>query len=75
MPFADLGLLRAAGLSNARRLEQRSLDWGPWRAYAAMYLWASPQLPESRESAGLKNEVRPWTAKGRTARPPIEISG
>jgi AraC family transcriptional regulator, regulatory protein of adaptative response / DNA-3-methyladenine glycosylase II len=75
MPFADLGLLRGAGLSNARRLEERSLGWRPWRAYAAMYLWASPGLPELRKLAGLKNEVRPWAANGRAARPPIEIPG
>jgi 3-methyladenine DNA glycosylase/8-oxoguanine DNA glycosylase len=38
-PSSDLGLLRAAGLKTARKLEQRAERWRPWRAYAAMYLW------------------------------------
>ena len=38
-PVADLGLLRALGITSARELEQRSEAWKPWRAYAAMYLW------------------------------------
>lgn len=38
-PSSDLGLLRAADLSNPRQLESRSQAWRPWRAYAAMWLW------------------------------------
>jgi AraC family transcriptional regulator, regulatory protein of adaptative response / DNA-3-methyladenine glycosylase II len=38
-PASDLGLLRAAAVSQPRELERRSLAWRPWRAYAAMYLW------------------------------------
>jgi AraC family transcriptional regulator, regulatory protein of adaptative response / DNA-3-methyladenine glycosylase II len=38
-PSDDLGLVRAAGLKNSREMEQRSLAWRPWRAYAAVYLW------------------------------------
>ena len=33
-PSAD----RALGLGSLSELEQRSLDWRPWRAYAATYL-------------------------------------
>lgn len=40
-PSSDLGLLRATGLATARQLEERSGSWRPWRAYAAMHLWAS----------------------------------
>jgi AraC family transcriptional regulator of adaptative response / DNA-3-methyladenine glycosylase II len=39
LPSGDLGLLRALGIVSARELEERSLGWRPWRAYAAMYLW------------------------------------
>jgi 3-methyladenine DNA glycosylase/8-oxoguanine DNA glycosylase len=39
LPTGDLGLLRALGIGSARELEERSLGWRPWRAYAAMYLW------------------------------------
>ena len=37
-PSGDLGLQKATGLS-AKRLEQASESWRPWRAYAAMTLW------------------------------------
>jgi AraC family transcriptional regulator of adaptative response / DNA-3-methyladenine glycosylase II len=40
-PASDLGLLKASGETAARRLRDRSEDWRPWRAYAAMYLWES----------------------------------
>jgi AraC family transcriptional regulator, regulatory protein of adaptative response / DNA-3-methyladenine glycosylase II len=39
-PAADLGLLRAAGMSSANRLRDAAEAWRPWRAYAAMYLWS-----------------------------------
>jgi AraC family transcriptional regulator, regulatory protein of adaptative response / DNA-3-methyladenine glycosylase II len=38
-PSSDLGLLRAAGMRNARELQARAEAWRPWRAYAAMWLW------------------------------------
>ena len=40
-PASDLGLLRAAGLSNPKQLATKAEAWRPWRAYAAMYLWQS----------------------------------
>lgn len=39
-PMGDLILRRAAGGLSARALEIRSQAWTPWRAYAAMHLWA-----------------------------------
>lgn len=47
-PASDIGLARALGLESSREVEQRSLDWRPWRAYAAVYLWTVPQPPISR---------------------------
>jgi AraC family transcriptional regulator of adaptative response / DNA-3-methyladenine glycosylase II len=44
-PAGDLGLLRAAGESSARRLQAAAEAWRPWRAYAAMYLWETERLP------------------------------
>jgi AraC family transcriptional regulator of adaptative response / DNA-3-methyladenine glycosylase II len=38
-PSADRALGRALGLGSLSELEHRSLDWRPWRAYAAIYLW------------------------------------
>ncbi|MBB5040064.1 DNA-3-methyladenine glycosylase 2 [Prosthecobacter dejongeii] len=43
-PAADLGLRKAIGqgvLIPTKQAEQRSLDWRPWRAYAAAALWKS----------------------------------
>ncbi len=39
-PAADLGLLKAAGMSSANQLRHAAEAWRPWRAYAAMYLWS-----------------------------------
>lgn len=43
-PAADLGLRKAIGeglLIPTKQAELRSLDWRPWRAYAAAALWKS----------------------------------
>jgi AraC family transcriptional regulator of adaptative response / DNA-3-methyladenine glycosylase II len=40
-PASDQGLLRATGISSARRLEELAENWRPWRSYAALYLWQS----------------------------------
>jgi AraC family transcriptional regulator, regulatory protein of adaptative response / DNA-3-methyladenine glycosylase II len=44
-PSSDLGLCHATGIHHARRLEERSQAWRPWRAYAAMYLWQGVVAP------------------------------
>jgi AraC family transcriptional regulator, regulatory protein of adaptative response / DNA-3-methyladenine glycosylase II len=38
-PSADRDLAHALALESSSELEQRSLAWRPWRAYAAIYLW------------------------------------
>jgi AraC family transcriptional regulator, regulatory protein of adaptative response / DNA-3-methyladenine glycosylase II len=40
-PHADIGLRKAAGGVSARQLLASAERWRPWRAYAAMHLWAS----------------------------------
>ena len=49
-PAADIGLLRAmddgAGRPLPAQLLARSAAWKPWRAYAAMHLWAQPIAKE-----------------------------
>ncbi|NOX92909.1 MAG: helix-turn-helix domain-containing protein [Gammaproteobacteria bacterium] len=45
-PAADIGLMRAMATKNGRRptpatLLQQAEIWRPWRAYAALHLWAS----------------------------------
>jgi AraC family transcriptional regulator of adaptative response / DNA-3-methyladenine glycosylase II len=40
-PHGDLGLRKAAGNLTARALLAVAERWRPWRAYAAMHLWAS----------------------------------
>lgn len=39
-PASDKGLIRAAGVANAKELADMAEAWRPLRAYAAMYLWA-----------------------------------
>ncbi len=57
-PAGDLGLLRA--ISNLEtpmtrgELEARSQPWRPWRAYAALHLWAANQ----KQSAAAPNPIR-----------------
>ncbi len=45
-PASDLGLLKASGVSSARRLEELAEAWRPWRSYAALYLWESLRRKE-----------------------------
>ena len=46
-PAADIGLMRALADAaegrrpNAAELTARAEAWRPWRAYAALHLWAS----------------------------------
>jgi AraC family transcriptional regulator of adaptative response / DNA-3-methyladenine glycosylase II len=51
-PASDLGLRKAASDNgtpiSAARLERAAEDWRPWRAYAAMHLWASLPAPPSK---------------------------
>jgi AraC family transcriptional regulator of adaptative response / DNA-3-methyladenine glycosylase II len=40
-PASDLGLMKALGINNAKKLAARADAWRPWRAYAALLLWGS----------------------------------
>ena len=40
-PAADLGVLKALGVSSAAQAQAASQCWRPWRAYAVMHLWQS----------------------------------
>ena len=42
-PHADLGVMKALGERNARRVLAAAEAWRPWRAYAVMHLWNSLQ--------------------------------
>jgi AraC family transcriptional regulator of adaptative response / DNA-3-methyladenine glycosylase II len=49
-PAVDIGLLRAMADNEGRRpspseLSVRSERWRPWRAYAALHLWAAGVQP------------------------------
>ncbi len=51
-PAADVGLLRAMTTADGRRpspveLLSRAERWRPWRAYAALHLWAAGAAPAS----------------------------
>lgn len=40
-PHTDLGIMKALGEADARRVLAAAEAWRPWRAYAAMHLWQS----------------------------------
>jgi AraC family transcriptional regulator of adaptative response / DNA-3-methyladenine glycosylase II len=42
-PHTDLGVMRALGEKDPRRVLQQGEAWRPWRAYAVMHLWNSPR--------------------------------
>ncbi|MGA9728931.1 MAG: hypothetical protein WBQ84_16230, partial [Methylocella sp.] len=55
-PDGDVGLMRALADADGRRpsaaeLLARAEAWRPWRAYAALHLWASGAPPAAREKA------------------------
>jgi AraC family transcriptional regulator of adaptative response / DNA-3-methyladenine glycosylase II len=47
-PASDLGLLRATGMAKPGQLLERARPWQPWRAYAALHLWADSGTRQSR---------------------------
>jgi AraC family transcriptional regulator of adaptative response / DNA-3-methyladenine glycosylase II len=40
-PHTDLGLMKALGEKNSRRVLAAGEAWRPWRSYAVMHLWQS----------------------------------
>jgi AraC family transcriptional regulator of adaptative response / DNA-3-methyladenine glycosylase II len=40
-PHTDLGVMKALGETNARKILEAGEAWRPWRAYAVMHLWQS----------------------------------
>jgi AraC family transcriptional regulator of adaptative response / DNA-3-methyladenine glycosylase II len=40
-PHTDLGVMKALGETNARKVLEAGEAWRPWRAYAVMHLWQS----------------------------------
>jgi len=39
-PHNDLGILKALKGKNPRKILETTEKWRPWRAYAALHLWA-----------------------------------
>jgi AraC family transcriptional regulator of adaptative response / DNA-3-methyladenine glycosylase II len=40
-PHTDLGVMKALGTKDAKRVLGVAQAWRPWRAYAVMHLWNS----------------------------------
>jgi AraC family transcriptional regulator of adaptative response / DNA-3-methyladenine glycosylase II len=70
-PAADIGLLRALADENGRRpspeeLLARAENWRPWRAYAALHLWAAdPAAPKQASREDHASHVRPLSLADR----------
>ena len=58
-PAGDLGLLRAVGETNIKRLDLLAEAWRPWRSYAAMHLWNIP-TPVRLQKKTEKPDPRSW---------------
>jgi AraC family transcriptional regulator of adaptative response / DNA-3-methyladenine glycosylase II len=43
-PHTDLGIYKALGENNPKRVLRIAEAWQPWRAYAAMHLWKSLEM-------------------------------
>ena len=48
-PHTDLGVMKALGETDARRVLAAGEAWRPWRAYAVMHLWHSLTKPTTKE--------------------------
>jgi len=48
-PHTDLGVMRALGETDARRVLAAGDGWRPWRAYAVMHLWQFPGAHRERQ--------------------------
>jgi AraC family transcriptional regulator of adaptative response / DNA-3-methyladenine glycosylase II len=70
-PSGDLGLRQAiangSGPPTSRVLERRAEAWRPWRAYAAMHLWASLGEPRRARLRGARRRGV-TTSRGQAAR-------
>lgn len=42
-PHTDLGVMKALGETDPKRVLERAEAWRPWRAYATMHLWRTPK--------------------------------
>jgi AraC family transcriptional regulator of adaptative response / DNA-3-methyladenine glycosylase II len=42
-PHTDLGIIKALGEKNPKKVLAMTEKWRPWRAYAALHLWAQPE--------------------------------
>jgi AraC family transcriptional regulator of adaptative response / DNA-3-methyladenine glycosylase II len=40
-PHTDLGIRKALGESNPKKILQMTEKWRPWRAYAGLHLWSN----------------------------------
>jgi AraC family transcriptional regulator of adaptative response / DNA-3-methyladenine glycosylase II len=48
-PHTDLGVMRALGERNPRRVLELGEAWRPWRAYAVLHLWHLPPVHPTKE--------------------------
>jgi AraC family transcriptional regulator of adaptative response / DNA-3-methyladenine glycosylase II len=53
-PHTDLGIRKAMGENNPKRLLALAERWRPWRAYAAMHLWKSLETNACRTEPQVK---------------------
>ena len=71
-PHTDLGIYKALGETNPKKVLAQAEAWRPWRAYATMHLWKSlesPQTPTNRSEPVANNSATTNPAKTLEAQP------
>ena len=54
-PLLDQNVARSLAFGSLSQLEERSLSWSPWRAYAALYLLMFAEEIENKRCIGISN--------------------
>ena len=62
-PASDLGVRRALGILSATDVVIRAEAWRPWRSYAVMHLWTSPQ-EEAKQSRQKRRQTEDSEGRG-----------
>lgn len=79
-PHTDLGIQKALGGTDPRRVLKIAEKWRPWRAYAAMHLWAALEdknhdnnlFDSENHVAGRPVDGRQWNATDRHLLPELQ---
>ncbi|NUO84937.1 MAG: adenosine deaminase, partial [Cupriavidus sp.] len=58
-PGTDYALRKVLGVSTVRAMQERTAQWAPWRAYAAIHLWHRYEAMKDTPPAAAQPETLP----------------